>query len=234
MSKIKFCFIFLILKIALLNEVPDSYDWREKNIIGNVQSQGLISWLNPLTGMLESLYAIGKGNYVYFSKQMLLDCVPQTSDFIGDQIAKALNWISRNGIVKDSEYPYTGVKGTCKATKYIDMKVTKYRKLGPNANEEEMKQLLYENGPFIVLLNSRPLITYSKGILYLDETKCPSSGIDQAFLLVGYGSSAGIDYWIIKGSLGKIWGEKGYFRIIRGKGACGINQSAFIPFVEFE
>ena len=185
--------------------------------------------------MLESLYAIGKGNYVYFSKQMLIDCIPQTtSDFIGDQITKALNWVIRNGIVKDSEYPYTAVKGTCKSTNYIDMKVTNYRKLGPDANEEEMKQLLYENGPFIVLLNSKPLMTYSQGILYLDETKCPSSGINEAFLLVGYGSSAGIDYWIIKGSFGKNWGEKGYFRIMRGKGVCGINQSAFIPFVEFE
>ena len=234
MCKIQFYIIILILKIALLNEVPDSFDWREKNIIGNVQNQGLASWLEPLTGMLESLYDIGKGNYVYFSKQMLLDCVPQTSDFIGDQIPNALNWIIKNGITKDSDYPYKGVKGICKSSKYIDMKVTKYRKLGPNADEEEMKQLLYENGPFIVLLNSNPLITYSAGILDLDETKCPSSGINQAFLLVGYGSSAGKDYWIVKSSFGKIWGEKGYFRIIRGKGACGINKSAFIPFVEFE
>ena len=210
MSKIKFCIIFFILKITLLNEVPDSFDWRETNIIGNAISQGLVSWLDPFAGMLESLYAIGKGNYVYFSKQMLLDCIPQTSDFIGDQIANALNWVIRNGIVKDSEYPYKGVKGTCKSTKYIDMKVTKYIKLGPNANEEEMKQLLYENGPFIVLLNSKSLLTYSKGILYLDETKCPSSGINEAFILVGYGSSAGKDYWIVKSSFGKGWGEKGY------------------------
>ena len=234
MGKTKFCFLILILKIALLNGIPDSFDWREKNIIGNVQDQGLVAWLEPLTGMLESLYAIGKGNYVYFSKQMLLDCIPQTSDFIGDQIPTALNWIIRNGIAKDSDYPYRGVKGTCKTSKYIDMKVTRYIKLGPKANEEEMKQYLYENGPFIVLLNSNPLMTYTAGILDFDETKCPSSGINQAFLLVGYGSSAGKDYWIVKSSFGKIWGEKGYFRIIRGKGACGINQSAFIPFVEFE
>ena len=234
MSKIKFYISILILKIVVLNGVPDSFDWREKNIIGNAQSQGLFGWIEPLTEMLESLYAIRKGIYIYFSKQNLLDCLPHTSDFIGDQIQNALNWIIKNGIPKDSDFPYKGVKGTCKTNKYIDMKVTKYIKLGPNANEEEMKQLLYENGPFIVLLNSKSLLTYSKGILYLDETKCPSSGINEAFILVGYGSSAGIDYWIVKGFFGKGWGEKGYFRVIRGKGVCGINQSAFIPFVEFE
>ena len=234
MSKIKFCFIFLILKIALLNEVPDSFDWREKNIIGNVQDQDLIGWIQPITGMLESLYALGKGNYIYLSKQMLLDCVPQTSDFIGDQIPTALRWIMRNGVSRNSDYPYRGLKGTCKTSEYIDMKVRRYTKLGPNADEEEMKQLLYGNGPYIVLLNSNFLMTYNAGIIDLNETKCPSSGINAAFLLVGYGTSAGKDYWIVKSSLGKAWGEKGYFRIVRNKGACGINQSAFVPFVEFD
>ena len=121
-----------------------------------------------------------------------------------------------------------------KTSEYIDMKVRRYTKLGPNADEEEMQKLLYGNGPYIVLLNSNFLMTYTAGIIDLNETKCPSSGINAAFLLVGYGTTAGKDYWIVKSSFGKAWGEKGYFRIIRGKGACGINQSAFVPFVEFD
>ena len=45
--------------------------------------------------MLEILCAIGKENYIYFSKQILLDCIPLTSDFIEDQIPNALNWINK-------------------------------------------------------------------------------------------------------------------------------------------
>merc|ERR1712046_177080 len=52
--------------------------------------------------------------------------------------------------------------------------------------------------------------------------------MDHGVAVVGYGS-ASKDYWIVRNSWGKTWGEHGYIRLVRGKNACGITNNAVYP-----
>ena len=60
--------------------------------------------------------------------------------------------------------------------------------------------------------------------------------LDHVVLVVGYGSKNGRDYWIVKNSWGKMWGENGYVRLLRGPtgyfGKCNIASSTSYPVID--
>ena len=215
------------------NAAPDSFDWRDKGLVTPVRDQGMCGscWAFSTVANLEGLYYKLKGVAVDLSEQILVDCDTYDSACNGGLMEYAFQWIKENGMETEEDYPYTGYQGSCKAdpSKYIDMKVTGWKKLGSSTStwspvdEEEIKEFLYETGPLAIALNANPLQTYSGGILDKTSSQCPVSGINHAVTLVGYGAESGKDYWIVKNSWGANWGENGYFRIKRGSGTCGVN-----------
>ena len=225
---------------------PPSFDWRDNGVVGPVPNQGICtaSWAFTTMSNLEGLYAIHEGTFKKFSAQMLIDCDTNNSGCNGGLMEYSFNWLKKNGIMLESDYPYTGKKQVCKSdkTKYINMKVTGYKKLGSSTStwsavdEEEMKEFLYLNGPLTIALNGNALQKYTEGIIDASESECPSSGINHAVLVVGYGvdSVSGLDYWIIQNVWGESWGESGYFRIRRGNGTCGVNYYVITGVVSFD
>ena len=240
MNKLEVIFIsFTFLSIVL--GIPDSYNWI--NRISNFRQPGSCgsNWSFWTLTLLESYYQINKRAYVKLSEEMLLDCDTYDHGCKNGTIENALKWIQKNGLMKDSDYVYKGISTVCKKdpSKYIDMKVTGYKKLGSvfstfsAVDEDEMKKVLYETGPLLIGINATPLSTYTGGIIDLSYTKCPPTQINYYALLVGYGTSNGVDFWIIKNSWGKSWGESGYFRVKRGSGVCGVNYYVLLPVVSF-
>lgn len=54
--------------------------------------------------------------------------------------------------------------------------------------------------------------------------------IDLAVTAVGYGTEDGNDYYLVRNSWGKAWGDNGYLKIGRladGSGICGIQKYSF-------
>ncbi|GAB5369520.1 hypothetical protein AAMO2058_001411700 [Amorphochlora amoebiformis] len=119
---------------------------------------------------------------------------------------------------------------TCSSKPHSSLvaRVVSYEELP--SDEKKMARFLEENGPVSVAIDAGDLISwlqfYKSGIA---DPWCSKTQLNHAVLLVGYGSENGKAYWVVKNSWGADFGEQGYFRLIMGKGACGLNTKPVIP-----
>ena len=105
-----------IVKVS--NAVPDAYDWRDYGRVSPVKNQGSCGscWAFATVANLEGLYAANKGVIKTFSEQMLVDCDTSDSGCNGGLMQYSFTWLKKNGgIMYEADYPYVGVKQTCKS-----------------------------------------------------------------------------------------------------------------------
>jgi len=220
---------------------PEAHDWRESGVVTPVKNQGMCGscWAFSAVGNIESLYKMKTNNTQIFSEQQLVDCdKEQDQGCNGGLMDNAFEYLEKTGIMLAKDYPYKGRDNKCAydQTK-VAAKITTYKfatgKSAENVNENDLQQLLFENGPFSIAINATPLQFYLWGIFNpWFEFICNPKELNHGVLLVGYGVSGNTPYWIIKNSWGTGWGEKGFFRLIGGKGACGVNTYVVTAEVE--
>jgi cathepsin B len=88
--------------------------------------------------------------------------------------------------------------------------------------EKAMQLEIMTNGPISVALTVfEDFETYSSGV-YSHVKGGPLGG--HAIKMIGWGVEKGVPYWTCVNSWNDAWGEKGTFRILRGKNECGIES----------
>lgn len=204
---------------------PESFDWETEGAVGPVKNQGSCGscWAFCTVANLEGLYYIKHGELLRFSEQQLVDCDTLDEGCNGGLMEYSFEWIKQNGgLCLENDYPYKGSEATCKTSCEKVVKVTDWTLLD-STDEEVIKDYLYNTGPLAVALNADTLQYYSSGVLSSSTSSCDPAGMNHGVTITGYGVDNGTKYWKVKNSWGASWGEKGYFRILRGKGTCGIN-----------
>ena len=91
-------------------------------------------------------------------------------------------------------------------------------------NEYNIRDNIYKWGPISTGIKVYPdFYSFNSKNIYEWDGKGPQVG-GHAIVIVGWGSEGGKDFWIIRNSWGKDWGDKGYFRMSRGVNMCEIES----------
>eukprot|EP00250_Pteridium_aquilinum_P007808 c17454_g1_i1 orf=309-1724(-) len=218
--------------------IPSSLDWRAAGSVTKVKDQGTCGscWAFSTTAAIEGINHIMTGNLVALSEQELVDCdISQNSGCDGGLMDYAFQFIVNNGGIDSEEhYPYKGRKGQCDTTKKNTHVVTidGYEDVPSNDERSLLRAVSQQPVSVAIEAGGRDFQLYAGGVL----TGGCGTELNHGVVIVGYGSSAGLDFWIVKNSWGSSWGEKGYIRMRRGGGAkkdaaglCGINMMASFP-----
>jgi len=163
------------------------------------------------------------------SPEDMVSCDTGDMGCSGGQLPKAWEYLTSTGIVSESCFPYSAGSGTAPActNKCVDSESwssSKFKaKTGYAINGVlNVQKDLMTNGPVQVAFKVyKSFMGYKTGVYQKHFWELLPEG-GHAVKVVGWGTDSGVDYWRVANSWDTTWGEEGFFRIRRGKNACGI------------
>lgn len=114
---------------------------------------------------------------------------------------------------------------TCIAGSGIDYKADKHRGKSVytiDPDEDQIRAELYTNGPVEASFEIyTDFLNYKSGIYKMFKGEWLGG---HAIKILGWGIENNTKYWHVANSWNSGWGEKGFFKILRGKNECGIES----------
>lgn len=190
-------------------------------------------WAFAAITTVEARHFLDTGKLVELSEQQLVDC----SGHYGNHGCNA-GWTPQGykyirdvgGLALARVYPYRAVDGDCRYKRTESTATIEGYVTIPEGDEKELTIAVATVGPVAVAIDAShdSFQSYKSGIYY--EPNCDAKNLDHAVVVIGYGVENGHEYYLVRNSWGKSWGEDGYVKMPRNKGNhCGIATEASHP-----
>jgi len=220
-------------------QLPESVDWRQRNAVTEVKDQGACGscWAFAATEQIESYTAIASGELEELSTQQMTSCAPNPLSCGGDGGCSGstpplgYNYIQLFGHIREEDYPYTS--GTTMDTGSCEYDLASLRPVAaisgydnlPANDQDAIMNHIANVGPLSISVAASNFKNYNGGIF----TGCDYESniqLNHGVQLVGYGSEDGVDFWLVRNSWGRAWGEEGYIRLLReAEPGCGTDTT---------
>jgi len=208
--------------------IPASYDWRTKNAVTPVYNQEQCGscWAFSTTENIESMWFLAGHTLTQLSMQQIVDCDTSDDGCGGGDPPTAYQYVmSAGGMDPLADYPYTAEDGYCSfKSSEVVAHITNWQYATQNNDENQMASELVSEGPLSICVDASSWQYYNGGII-MHGDGCGDS-LDHCVQAVGYSTSNGTPYWIVRNSWGTDWGENGYLKVERGYNVCGISDEA--------
>merc|ERR1712088_254168 len=222
--------------------VPESYNSVKLGNVSPVKNQGSCGSCVAFAtiAVVETCFKRTVGTFGDYSEQHLLDCAYNGEDqwisgcngawnpgyayWLNGYWPESHNHTFSGHFASESEYPYNAERGECRTDYQPFYQGAKISGLyvTSNGDEETMRALVAEHGAVQTTVGANSGFGQYEGGVFAG---CTGSSTNHAVVVMGYGTENGVDYWLVKNSWSKRWGDKGYIKIQRGVGMCGIGKS---------
>ncbi|CAL6069685.1 Cathepsin_B [Hexamita inflata] len=225
-------------KTRYVGAPPSSFSWllEMPECMGVGDTAGCIAdWAFSAVGSFSDNRCItGKdSSRVAYSEQYMLSCDSQSNGCDGtSSMQNPQNFLKTMGVPTNQCVFYNYKQQfKCPNTCYDGSKLDLFKSLSFQdvCSGEESIMNAIQQGTIQTQFNVYTDFMYYMGGIY----KHVSGVFENTHIvtLIGFGELNGIKFWVVRNSWGTEWGEKGYFRIVRGTNECQIEQQCFFTVV---